>query len=385
MTWRLRQDEAIVMIGRTPPPEAYFSFDLTMMRGALPTGPLLWPSVGDPINNKTVRTTGSTPFNRPFALVVTGHKRTRAKVDRMLAAAGLRGSTNNMTIPPAMFRLGLGKGSDQFLIGVRTIAPEPGFKKALDRYRAAPPLHVFRVRPKGGSADQTKPVYAPDPLPVPPLRVSGTGATELGLNPTLQLLRRRIVKAYPGFKARDLVVRRGFEESYPGLQEKLLTDPPTRPGVDALSNDADDPLSPSFKLPKGSFLVTYGTNHVATRQASYSSVTVYADAKAAVSLAAKNHGELRGSARDFIRDQPNADKFYAWAFSRAGKTGPRGPHVTELPSTHTDYCARYGGTRPVDMSTLQVVARAYMQPKTLTRPALSSLLLDRLLLFTPKK
>ncbi|MFI8499944.1 hypothetical protein ACIGFK_15780 [Streptomyces sp. NPDC085524] len=31
------------------------------------------------------------------------------------------------------------------------------------------------------------------------------------------------------------------------------------------------------------------------------------------------------------------------------------------------------------------LARAYMQPETRTRPALSSLLLDRLLVFTPKK
>ncbi|MEV0535973.1 hypothetical protein [Kitasatospora sp. NPDC050463] len=88
-----------------------------------------------------------------------------------------------------------------------------------------------------------------------------------------------------------------------------------------------------------------------------------------------------GSARDFVPDQPDADKLYAWAFSRAGSNGPSGPHVTALPSATTDFCARYGTDRPVDMSTIRVVARAYMQPETLSRPALSSLLLDRLLIF----
>ncbi|MFB7462927.1 hypothetical protein ACFCZ1_05370 [Streptomyces sp. NPDC056224] len=383
-TWRLRQDEAVVLIGTTPPPEEYFSFDLTRLQGALPTGPVLWTAVGDPVNNKTVRTQGGTPYNRPFALVITGNGRTRTEVNRMLEASGLGAETNNMTIPPAMYRLGLDQDADQFLLGIRTAVPEPGFERALDDYRATPPIQAFRVRPQSESGDETRPVYAPDPLPVPRLRVSGTGATELDLNPTLQLLRRRIVDAHPGYEVRDEVVERGFEESNPGLQDNLVIDPPTT-GVGALSNDADDPITRNFTLPDGSFVVAYGTNHAATRQATYSSVTLYADAKAAVSLAAQHNRQLQGSAGDFISDQPNANKFYAWTFSRAGETGPAGPHVTTLPPTSTDFCAQYGTDRPVDMSTLRLVARAYMQPATLTRPALSSLLLDRLLVFTPKR
>ena len=383
VTWRLREDEAVVLIGTTPPPTAYFSFDLTMVRGSLHTGPVLWPAVGDPVNNGTVRTAGETPYGQPFALVITGHEATRAKVHEMLAASGLGDAINDATVPSAMFRLGLGEDADQFLLGIRTSAPEPGYEKALDDYRATPPLQVLRVRPKSTSADQTKPVYAPAPLPVPRLRVAGTGATELDLNPSLQTLRQRIIDAHPGFEARDVALERGFEQSYPGLQSNKVIDPPT-PGIGALSNDADDPLSPSFSLPDGSFVVAYGTNHVATRQASYSSISLYADKEAAVAVAAKHHRDLRGSARDYLPDEPDADKLYAWTFSRAGDTGPTGPHVTELPSVGTDFCAQYGGDRPVDLSSMQAVARAYMQPETMTHPALSSLLLDRLLVFTPK-
>ncbi|AXE22122.1 hypothetical protein C0216_00520 [Streptomyces globosus] len=383
-TWRLRQDEAVVLIGTTPPPEAYFSFDLTHLKGSLATGPVLWTSVGDPINNKTVRTQGPTPYDRPFALVVTGNGRTRAEVNKMLEASGLRGATNNLTIPPALYRLGLDRGSDEFLLATRTLLPETGFEKALDAYRASPPIKAFRVRPQSGSGNERKPVYAPDPLPVPPLRVSGTGATELDLNPALQLLRRRIIEAHPGYDVHEEIVERGFEESNVGLQAKLFTDPPVT-GVAALSNDADDPITRNFSLPDGSFAVAYGANHVATGQATYSSVSLYADRKASVSLAAQNNRLLQGSAQDFIPDQPKADKLYAWTFSRAGDAGPTGRHVTALPPTGTDFCAQYGTDRPVDMSTLRLVARAYMQPETATRPALSSLLLDRLLVFTPKK
>ncbi|MFF4641105.1 hypothetical protein [Streptomyces sp. NPDC001389] len=183
---------------------------------------------------------------------------------------------------------------------------------------------------------------------------------------------------------RDEVVKRGFEESNPGLQDNLVIDPPVT-GVGALSNDADDPITRNFKLPDGSFAVAYGTNHAATRQATYSSISMYADAKAAVALAAQDNRELQGSAKDFMADQRHADKLYAWTFSRAGDAGPTGPHGSELPPTGTDFCAQYGTDRPVDLSTLRFVARAYMQPATLTRPAFSALLLDRLLIFTPKK
>ncbi|MEV5420435.1 hypothetical protein [Streptomyces albogriseolus] len=123
---------------------------------------------------------------------------------------------------------------------------------------------------------------------------------------------------------------------------------------------------------------------MATRQASYSSISLYADEEAAVSVTAKNHRDLRGTARDYLPDSPDADQLYAWTFSRAGDAGPTGPHVTELPPAVTDFCAQFGADRPVDMSRMQAVARAYMQPETLTHPALSSLLLDRLLVFTPK-
>ena len=383
VNWRLRQDEAVVLIGLTPPPMAYFSFDFTMLNGRLSTGPLLWVSVGDPINHMTVRTIGPTAFDRPFALVITGNRRTQSEVNGMLAAAGLGGAINNMTIPAAMFQLGLDADSDEFFLGMRPAVPDPGFEQAVTNYRAAPPLQVFRVRPKNPSGDESQPVFAPDPLPVPPLRLSGTGTTELDLNPTLQLLRQRIIDAFPGYTAQDVRLERAFVESYPGLQTDSVIYPPIQ-GVGGYSYDATYLMTAPITLADGSFLVAYGANHVATGKASYTSDSVYADANAGLFLATKNHRELQGTARDFIADQQNADMFYAWTFSRAGNSGPQGPHVTPLLPTNTCYCEPYGTSRPVDMSTVQLLDRIYAEPATKTRPALSELLLDRLLLFTPK-
>jgi len=388
-TWRLRQDEAVVIIGMTPPPMAYFSFDLTMMKGFLGTGHLLWVAIGDPISNKTVRTTGATPYDRLFALVITGNRRTQAEVDKMLAATGLGDATNHIPIPASMFRLGLDEGSDQFFLGTRTAVPESGFEQARDDYLAAPPLRVLRVRPKSVSGDETQPVYASDPLPVPPLRVPGTGITELDLNPTLQLLRQRIVDAYPGYEAQDVPVERAFEEGYPGLQTNAVIHPPVL-GTGAYSYDALYLSTPNFSLPDGSFIVAYGPNHLATRKASYASVAVYVDAAAALILDTRDHVDLQGSAADFIADRQDADKFYAWTFSRAGGSGPQGLHVTPLAATNAVYCKPYctlpdGKTyRDVDMGTVRLFFRIYAEPATRSRPALSELLMDRLLLFTAK-
>lgn len=382
VTWHLREDEAVVIVGTTPPPMAYFSVDLMMLKGALNVGPVVWPSIGDPTNVATIRTTGRSPFGRPFAVVVTGNRHTQAKVDRMLAAAGLGGATNNKPIPSSMFRLGLGENADQFLLAMRTAVPKPGFVAARDAYQAAPPLQVFRVRPKGGSADATKPVYARAPFAVPRMRVPGTGKSELDLNPTLQLLRERIIARFPGYAAQDVPLDQRIEESYPGLQIDAATDPPAA-GIGAASSDARYLFSAPFALPEGSFAVAYGIDHRATGKVTYSSVSIYADPEAAVALQTEQSPELQGSARDFIADQPNAGKFYAWSFSRAGAGGPTGAHVSALPPIDTAFCAQYGTSRPVDLGTMQVWTRSYMEPATKTRPALSELLLDRLLVFTP--
>jgi hypothetical protein len=395
--YRLREDEAVVAIGMTPPPVAYFSFNMHMFRGSLINSvgpPLLWIPVGDPINNGSVRTAGPTPYNQPFAAVFTGHRRTQAEVHQMLRNAGLQQAINDQALPPALFRLGLDPGpdpqnrrTDAFAFAMRTAVAEN--QQALDEYLAGfsnavaqRPIRMFRVRPLASGHDQIAPVFAPDPLPVPPLRVAGTGTTELDLAPTLELLKQRIVAAYPAYKATDLQVDPLFEDPYPGLQRAKgwLILPPGQDGVAGATSDAMYLGSGNFTLPGGAFLVAYGAHHRATGKASYSSVSVYADRVATVGLATVQSPKIQGSARDYINDQPNADMFYAWTFTRGASAGA---HVTKLLAS--EYCqTNYPGTnRAVDLNTLRIIFRAYMEPATRTHPAEPEMLMDRLLMFTP--
>lgn len=380
-SFRLREDEAIVVIGVTPPEMAYFSFNFHMLRGSLDNEigpPILWIPVTDPVSSLSMKKTGPTPFGQPFAVVATGHRKTLEIVHQMLRTAGLGGVTNDQIISPSLFRLGLDEGSDEFIFAMRTAGPanEDEFNGYMDALRRE--VRIFRVRPKSVSGDdQVMPVYAAEPLPVPAQRVAGTGTSELDLNQTLQLLRQRIIDTYPDYKATDIRVDHWFEEPYPGLQREMVTVLPQEDGVAGATTDATYLATANFNLPDGAFLVAYGPHHRATGKATYSSVAVYADATVGAGLVTVQSPDLEGSARDYIDDQPDADMFYAWTFTHANSSDD---HVTQLPTGN--FCA--DGSRPVDLDTLRVGYRAYAEPATKTHPAKTELLFDRLLLFTPK-
>jgi hypothetical protein len=78
LSFQLGPEEAIVLIGLTPPPARYFGF-YTYRRTLLKpdgTRQSLWTSLGDAVNNATVKTTGPTPFNSPVALIFTPDEKT---------------------------------------------------------------------------------------------------------------------------------------------------------------------------------------------------------------------------------------------------------------------------------------------------------------------
>lgn len=380
-SFRIREDEAVVVIGRTPPAMAYFSFNFHMLEGSLDPAvgpPILWIPVADPVSSLTLPTSGDTPFGQPFAVVGTGQAKTLQLVHEMLDEAGLGQVANDQVISPSLFDLGLGEGSDEFIFAMRTAVPEnaDAFNEYLSALREQ--VRVLRVRPQSADPDdQVAPVFTADPLPVPVQRVSGTGTSELDLSRTLELLRQRIVDEHPGYTATDVPVWDWFDEPYPGLQANKVTDLPEQDGVAGTTTDATYLASGNVTLPEGAFLVAYGTDHRATGKATYASVSVYADADVGVGLLTVQSPGLQGSASDYIGDQPDADKFYTWTFTRSAEPAD---HTSQLPTA--EFCSDSG--RPVDLDTLRVGFRVYAEPQTKTHPAKNELLYDRLLLFTPQ-
>ena len=109
--WQLREDEAVVLVGQTPPAAAYFSYQTIL--AFLPISPWpppqdyrpqrIGPVVGDTINIATVNTIGPDRVNRPIVYIITGHRETERRVRMALLAAGYPAAIINVeTIAPAL-------------------------------------------------------------------------------------------------------------------------------------------------------------------------------------------------------------------------------------------------------------------------------------------
>ena len=87
--FKIGHDEAIVLIGLTPPPEKYFGFYSWVATKVYPDGTKeIFATLGDAVNNATVKTIGPTPFNAPVALIFTPDQRMDARARAALESAG---------------------------------------------------------------------------------------------------------------------------------------------------------------------------------------------------------------------------------------------------------------------------------------------------------
>src|SRR5512142_256895 len=89
--FQLRADEAIVVIGMTPPPAKFFSYMPYLLTRTYPpetTPRAIFASLGDAINVSTIKTLGPDPFSRAVVLIFTPDQGTDARVRGALRRAG---------------------------------------------------------------------------------------------------------------------------------------------------------------------------------------------------------------------------------------------------------------------------------------------------------
>jgi hypothetical protein len=124
---RIAPDEAVVLVGTTPPPEAYFSYQIYLATRRIqlpdeekPKTTLLLNSLGDTVNLQTINTIGPDPFERPMVFIFTADRGIDARVRAALRRAGYPASIiNTIVIPSATLKLGFKPDSDTFLIANR--------------------------------------------------------------------------------------------------------------------------------------------------------------------------------------------------------------------------------------------------------------------------
>jgi hypothetical protein len=389
LEYRLRPDEAVVLVGKTPPPVDYFSYRSYVMRRYVPwegKHERILASLGDSINNLTIATAGTPngsagdPFNQTMMIVSTADKGIDARIRAAANRAGYDNSViNTDVIPSTLVKMGWENDSDTFLLGQRlAFFKDPAAQKA---YLADPGVALFRVTPKDS---------APlDPFPVPALRVRGTGRTEfqikgadgrmIDLWKALLDLRQAILARHAtgNVKVTELPTAFWACSSYLGPEGAL----PLMEGYTAIqtwndilgdNRDAAYLTTGTFTLgpDPGEYVLVYGVNHAATGKAAYANLGVYGRQLLNGVTQTSNH-DYAGTAEAYLPGNPAVPYLYVAKVSRQQEPGGvfvpfgQGPYGIDL-----------------DLPAF-ITFRIYLEPETKVGPAWGELVWDRAIKFGP--
>lgn len=373
--FKLRPDEAIVLIGPTPPPVKYFGFNTFLATRISPFDPqqerkAIVATVGDALNNSTIKTTGPSSFNAPVVVIFTPDRGTDARIRRALRRSGYPPSMiNTMVFPSSLLKLGYGAKADELTLKMR-IGMVEGDPQPLKAYveNAAKALTVMRLTPDTTSVS---------PFPVPEMRVRGTGQTEMDLVKDMDALRAGIIAAHPGLHATDFGSKPVAYEGYDYIQQGINPGADSRDSLFLAAGFVPEFGSNSeVTLADDEFLVVYGANHVATGKAVYASFNVYASDKAKLSIGQVFHDEYAGSAATYLASgDPAVSRLYAYKVSR--NCGGE-PNCVNL---RVDDCPKLTIT---DSTMLGFFFRMYLEPATAAGPAMQEIVYDRVIKLSPR-
>jgi hypothetical protein len=375
--FRLAPDEAIVLVGLTPPRETYFSYQIYLATRRFPgetTPELLLNSLGDTVNMQTINTIGPDPFERPMVFIFTADRGIDTRVRAALRRAGYPASIiNTIVVPSATVKLGFEPDSDTFLIANRNAlwVNEDAGKAYVEK----PTFRVMRLTPEHEAVL--------DPFPTAPLRIRGTGQTEIDLTPTLARLREAILQHYYelGYTAKEYITKKVAYEGYDFTQRKVTTLGDTR---DALYLGAGDlpefGLTDEMTLKDGEFLIAYGLNHMATGKATYININSYTSGPSKMALGSAFPDQLRHSAYQYLSwSDPDGDLTYAYTISRDCE----GKDFCLQLAVPINGCKNKDGSEILtDDSPLGVIFRLYLEPPTSIGAACPEVVYDQVIKFT---
>jgi hypothetical protein len=384
-TLQLGEDEAVVVIFRTPPEMRYFSFNQYLFRRA-DSSTEVFASMSEALNLQKLGTTGAaepgaSPFDSYAVVVWTADQNTFDSVQASLLESGMPlNAINFLSLPQAIparpsepgydLQMGHGASFDVFNLLMRTALPSD--QAGFDAYVQENPYYVVRVGPS------THP--APNPAPVIGYPSDISGVVE---NPELQALLNRLVS--------DIGKHYGAAFTF----KKQTTTFTSHVGWDCISEISEctgDNYDSLYSRDQSTFVrvktlqdfvIVVGVNHQQSGKAAYMNFAVY-DSKKLASIVSITDSDLTSQS----------------ALYHAGITNPRDPRVRKYKGLYAyifsydcagkSYCAAIPpptADNPVGLrpgAPFFVLGRSYLEPHTLVRPSLSEVVPHQVFLGTAK-
>lgn len=395
VTYKLRPDEAIILIGITPPEAYYFGFrsyvgfvENQLMKSysdAITAGNentgyyhMIGASLGDTLNNyniwtnNTPRGSRGNPFNSLTIIISTADKNINQQMRYALELAGYSADImNNDNIPIELVNMGLEKGRDSFVFVMRVakwLNPNIGnsYLDSLDKY-----WNILRITPKTA-------LNYRNPWPVPLLRRKETCNTEFMLIPYIRKnfehLRNEIVKKYAAeFEVEDLETDLWIMSNYESIVQdaNILVD----------DRDALYLRTNNFQFTTDEdFVVVYGIDHSSTGKAVYYNSSLYGEDLLNGVAAVFSSAELKYPADNYFSyNNRNSKYFYSYKMGRANCKDCAAivPYSTGNPQ---------GKAFGVDNNQNVFLGfRLYLDHTTLVGPAAYDVVWDRAIMFRKKK
>ena len=392
--WRLRPDEAVLYIGKTPPEVLYYGYRTYLLQrydaldGSIERNDI-FASLGNTLNHLTLKTSASlrsasttNPFEKDTILISTADRNMDSQLRRILGDNGFAQGIINTDIVPALddedhdnaqlLNMGYDEYADIYMMLLRmAVFADP--EGAGEDYMNGQPGRIFRITPK---TQQN-----PDPFIFPGLVEPGTGTTEAPLRQTqIKLLG---------------AVRKTIESPDRTITEHPAVIAPVE-GVECIrkgqfclgdNHDAQYSVFPyvklgitekSFKLSDNSddFLILVGLNHALTGKGIYTNITPYYYEKQ-LGTGSLRGDHLIGSAAPYIPEEADSDLFYVAKIARScGPEGNKEKYCLEVPSS--GYLSI-----PLD-EYIFIMNRAYMETETACEPSADEILEAIVLRVKPK-
>lgn len=394
--YKLRPDEAIILIGQTPPPAVYFSFRSyltfvenkphkdysdTITAGNPCTGfyHFIGASMGDQINNygiwtdKTPYGNAGKPFDASTVIITSADKKVYRYMRDALADSGYSpGIINNDFIPMDLVNMGLERGKDHFSLVMRANIfenPEIGWDYIYNIYKY---FTVLRITPQ-------EPYNASHPWPVPALKAKEICTTEFqaacAVRDKLDYLRNKIIDKYksPEYDVVDLDLNLAIPDNYEGiLQDNNVW-------ID--NRDTIYVKTETFKLvTDDDFVVVYGFNNIQSRFATFINVSLYGDELWNGVAGTVFTDDLQYSTDEYFPECDDSGKDYYVV--KLARYDTEGNEIIIPYSTGNTIGSAYG----VDNNQkVFLVIRMYLNQKTKVASAPFDIIWGHAILFTKKK